>query len=101
MDDILIGVSSIDEGERCINRLQLSLEALGLYPNAAKTMIVPIDEHLREAMLDVNADIERLNQDIDKHDSGSRPQVINAPNDLLVAIEQLSEEHRNKSTARN
>lgn len=45
MDDILVGVSDRAAGERCISRLQRSLESLGLYPNAAKTMVTAVDEY--------------------------------------------------------
>lgn len=40
VDDIVIGVRSIDEGKRAVARAQKALEGLGLYPNATKTEIL-------------------------------------------------------------
>jgi hypothetical protein len=94
MDDILIGVGSVEEGERCIARLQLRLEALGLYPNASKTMVVPVKVHLAEAMVDANAEIERLTSELEKYSSTGVPHVVQAPHGLLSSISELSRYYR-------
>lgn len=60
MDDIMIGVGSIAEGQQAVARLQRSLEALGLYPNAAKTRVVALDDFLDEHLVQTNADLERF-----------------------------------------
>lgn len=60
MDDVLYGVRDIAEGEKVISRLQRSLESLALTPNSAKTKIVPVDEYLRDSMVESNAEIERI-----------------------------------------
>ena len=79
MDDILIGVTSPEVGERCISRLQRSLESLGLYPNAAKTMVTPVENYLTDAMVETNAEVERLGAALKKCSSAGRPHVIIAP----------------------
>ncbi|MBN9493020.1 RNA-directed DNA polymerase [bacterium] len=41
MDDVVIGASSHTDAMHKINRIQRSLERLGLYPNSAKTRVIP------------------------------------------------------------
>lgn len=94
MDDILIGVTSPEAGERCISRLQRSLESLGLYPNAAKTMVIPVEKHLANAMVETNAEVERLSAALEKCSSAGVPHVIIAPDDTVKEILELSEMHR-------
>jgi hypothetical protein len=60
MDDIMIGVASPMEAQECISRLQRSLEGLGLYPNAAKTRVVAMDDFLTEHLVETNAQLERV-----------------------------------------
>ncbi len=94
MDDILVGVKSEEVGARCIARLQLRLESLGLYPNASKTRIVPVKQHFLDSMVAENATIERLTEQLEKHDSGGIPHVAAAPQELLDEISQLALAHR-------
>ncbi len=96
MDDILIGVKSPEEGERCISRLQRGLESLGLYPNAAKTTVNSVDKYLEDAMVATNAEVDRLNNVLDKYSKGT-PRIIDAPQEVIEEIKFLSDEHRNIS----
>jgi hypothetical protein len=93
MDDILIGVDSIEKGEHCISRLQRSLEAIGLYPNAAKTVVTPVDEYLRQAMVETNGEVDRITNELEQLSTG-KPRVIEAPEQLTNQIEMLSMKHR-------
>lgn len=54
MDDIVIGANSEHDGYRLVNKLQLSLEALGLYPNRSKTRVVARTTLYRDFMKDEN-----------------------------------------------
>lgn len=94
MDDILVGVPNRAVGERCISRLQRSLESLGLYPNAAKTIITGVDEYLVGAMVGTNAEVERLGAALEDHSSGKAPHVISPPEELAQEISELSDDHR-------
>jgi hypothetical protein len=60
MDDIMIGTDTPMEGQVHVSRLQRSLEALGLYPNASKTRVVAMETFLDEHMVATNADLERF-----------------------------------------
>jgi hypothetical protein len=40
VDDLVIGADTWDEALQIVRRIQMSLEAIGLYPNAAKTRII-------------------------------------------------------------
>jgi hypothetical protein len=60
MDDIMIGVATTMDGQERISRLQRSLEALGLYPNAAKTRLVAMEDFLDEHMVETNGELERF-----------------------------------------
>lgn len=100
MDDILIGVDSIERGEACISRLQRSLETIGLYPNAAKTIVTPVDEYLRQAMVETNGEVDRITNELERLSIGE-PRVIEAPDELKEQIEILSNKHRElKGTAK-
>ncbi len=63
MDDILVGVESLSDGEKAIAKWQRSLEVLGLYPNAAKTRISTKADYLKDAMGSSNAALDRLHED--------------------------------------
>lgn len=93
MDDILIGVETIREGEACISRLQQSLESLGLYPNPAKTIIASTKKYLHDAMLATNAEIDRLDYEIKQNTSG-KPAVAVTPDDIIADLKDLSDKHR-------
>lgn len=60
MDDIMIGTDTPMNGQVQVSRLQRSLEALGLYPNATKTRVVDMETFLEEHMVDTNAELERF-----------------------------------------
>lgn len=94
MDDILVGVGSIAEGERCIARFQKRLESIGLYPNSSKTRIVPIGDYLESIMADQNAEIDRINSELDATDSGHAPHFAQPTEKLLSDITELSDDHR-------
>jgi hypothetical protein len=93
MDDILIGVPTVQEGEKCISRLQRSLETLGLYPNAAKTVVTGSKDYLQDAMVSTNAEIDRLTHALEKH-GGGRLSRAALPVELLEEIQALSSAHR-------
>jgi hypothetical protein len=93
MDDIVIGVRTAEEGERCISRWQLSLETLGLYPNGAKTIITPKSKYLHDAMVEANAEIERLSSALDKCSGGHPIQALPSA-ELTDEIVEFSIGHR-------
>jgi hypothetical protein len=93
MDDIVIGVPSTEAGEDCISRWQLNLETLGLYPNGAKTVLIPKEQYLRDAMVETNAEIERLSNELDRCTVG-HPLRAMPSSGLLEEIAQLSYNHR-------
>lgn len=94
MDDILVGVTNPSEGERCISRLQRSLESLGLYPNASKTVVTTVDDYLFETMAEANGEIDRLDAELENCSSAGTPHVISPDVDLVKAIVETSAEHR-------
>jgi hypothetical protein len=96
MDDMVVGVPSVEAGERCISRWQFSLETLGLYPNGAKTTVTPKAQYLRDAMVETNAEIERVTNELENSTAG-RPARAIPPPFLLDAIASLSEVHRKLS----
>jgi hypothetical protein len=93
MDDILIGVKTTLIGEKCISRLQLNLESIGLYPNGAKTRVIHKSQYYVDYMVGVNAEIDRLDKELEKHKHGM-PFRVEAPDDLLAEIVTLSDQHR-------
>lgn len=93
MDDIVIGVTSTREGENCVSRWQLSLETLGLYPNGAKTVVIPKARYLSDTMVEANAEIERLSNKLDNCSSGEPIRAVPSA-ELLDAITQFSANHR-------
>ena len=93
MDDIVIGVASTRDGENCISRWQLSLETLGLYPNGAKTVVIPKAQYLRDAMVEANAEIERLSNELDNCSGGQPIRAVPSP-ELLEEITRFSTSHR-------
>lgn len=60
MDDFVIGASSLQDGQELIAALQTRLEALGLYPNPAKTRIFRSDEYRQRVMADENAYLDYI-----------------------------------------
>ncbi len=96
MDDILVGVASVREGERCVSRLQRSLESLGLYPNAAKTNVTTVAQYLVGSMVDENGEIDRFTASFDICTSKTSPRVVNPPGWLVEEILRFSYEHRTR-----
>jgi hypothetical protein len=94
MDDIIIGVRDVAEGERCISRLQRSLEALGLYPNSSKTVISAVADYLDDAMVTSNGEIERLEALLEETKTASSPYVSEPDDDLKKEIATFSDTHR-------
>jgi hypothetical protein len=93
MDDILIGAPSPEAGEIYISRWQLNLETLGLYPNGAKTVVIPKAQYIRDSMVEVNADIENIEHKIANLAHGKLHEV-SLPSDLLLDISEISTAHR-------
>jgi hypothetical protein len=62
MDDIAIGASSYAEGMEFVSRAQRTLEKLGLYPNAAKTRVIPSSQFIDDYMKDENDYIGEIEQ---------------------------------------
>jgi hypothetical protein len=54
MDDIVIGANSNEEALGQVQRVQLALERVGLYPNTAKTRILPQTEFVSAYLKDEN-----------------------------------------------
>ena len=46
-------------------RWQMGLESLGLYPNGAKTAVIEKGSYFYDAMVGVNADIEKIDHSLD------------------------------------
>lgn len=62
VDDVVIGAATYRQGLRLVKKVQLELEALGLYPNTAKTVIIRSSELESEWLRGENdyvGDIER------------------------------------------
>lgn len=47
MDDLVLAAPTKVEAQKLVARLQNALEAVGLYPNAAKTKVVPVEDFQR------------------------------------------------------
>ena len=64
VDDVVIGADTWDEALRIVQRVQGSLEDLGLYPNAAKTRIIPSAEFRSDYMKDENDWLGEFDKDV-------------------------------------
>jgi hypothetical protein len=64
MDDIVIGADTKEDGYRFISRAQRALEALGLYPNKAKTRVIKREDFARELMKDENDRLGELTEQL-------------------------------------
>lgn len=93
MDDIMIGVAKPIDGQLLISRLQRSLEALGLYPNASKTRLVSIEDFLGEHMVGMNAALERF-EAIFKLLKRDKPAEVELSAEELANLKDLSSEFR-------
>jgi hypothetical protein len=54
VDDVVIGAKSTDEALQQVSRAQTVLEPLALYPNSAKTRIIPTADFTKDYMKDEN-----------------------------------------------
>jgi hypothetical protein len=93
MDDVLIGVPSPSVGESAVMRWQMGLESLGLYPNGAKTGVIEKDKYLYDAMVIVNAEIEKIDHGLNDCVQGDPKETLPTP-ELAEAIETVSSAHR-------
>ncbi|OIQ60445.1 RNA-directed DNA polymerase [Neomoorella thermoacetica] len=66
VDDIRIAVDDIDEGKRCIAKLQQALENLSLNINSSKTRIISKEEARRELFIDLNVFLDRIHEETNK-----------------------------------
>ncbi len=74
MDDIVIGAATPDEALRRVARAQGALERLGLYPNTAKTRIIPVDRFTEDYMEDEN---DYLGEVEERLESGATEDMVN------------------------
>jgi hypothetical protein len=79
--------------ESAVMRWQMSLESLGLYPNGAKTGVIEKDKYLHDAMVAVNAEIEKIDHGLDDCIQGDPREALPTP-ELTEAIEEVSSAHR-------
>jgi hypothetical protein len=93
MDDVLIGVPTPSAGELAVMRWQMGLESLGLYPNGAKTVVIDKDKYLHDAMVAVNAEIEKIDHGLDNYTQGDPKETLPTP-ELIEQIEKVSSVHR-------
>jgi len=93
MDDIMIGVATPMDGQERVARLQRSLEGLGLYPNAAKTRVVAMDDFLAEHLVDTNAELERFEAIFAKLERG-QPAEVDLSDEDAASLTVLSSEFR-------
>jgi hypothetical protein len=68
VDDVVVGADSWDEALRIVQRIQQTLEAIGLYANSSKTRVIPSDAFRREYL---KAENDWLGEFEDSIDSGT------------------------------
>ena len=66
MADIVIGAQSEDEALQQIRRVQVALERVGLYPNTAKTRVLPRDLFVGAYLKDENDYLGEVDGRLDK-----------------------------------
>ena len=98
MDDVLIGVESETSGKVAIGRLQRSLEALGLYPNAAKTHVTAKADYLLDYMVEVNGELERLSSLFQKQSTSDVPHRTVPTPDQCAELDSIAQALRAMST---
>jgi hypothetical protein len=54
VDDVVVGADSWDEALRIVQRIQQTLEAIGLYANSSKTRVIPSEAFRREYLKEEN-----------------------------------------------
>lgn len=94
MDDILLTVKTVEEGELVIARLQRRLESLGLYPNPAKTRIISKKQCFDERMIERDLLIEKLSSSIDDNSTPEVPHRRTADDEQLEELRQITRVHR-------
>lgn len=87
MDDMLVGVQSVNEGERVIRTIQLALEEIGLHPNTAKTNITASADYIEGLCPEENGFLDKAQKLIDGHRQGETKAVTNLPLELVEEIE--------------
>ncbi len=63
VDDIVIGASNRSEALTQVQRAQVALEGIGLFPNSAKTRIIPAREFVADYMKAANDDLGEIQDD--------------------------------------
>ncbi|MDP9751431.1 RNA-directed DNA polymerase [Thermoanaerobacter pentosaceus] len=62
MDDIKIGVKDHDEGKKCISKIQVTLEQIGLNINSAKTKIITREQAKQELFIEFNSFLDEVHE---------------------------------------
>ncbi len=94
MDDFLVAVTSVSAGQGIIGRLQLSLETLGLYPNAAKTHVLSKEQYLKEYMVEQNGELERLSAALESLTTKTVPHETTPTEEQRVELSEMAVAHR-------
>ncbi|MDD7936978.1 RNA-directed DNA polymerase [Actinomycetospora lutea] len=94
MDDILMTVPTVSDGQVAIARLQRSLETIGLYPNPSKTQILTKDQYLHEFMVDSQAEIDRISSDLEKQTPRRAPYNKWTTEEQWESVRSSSDRHR-------
>lgn len=88
MDDFVAGVNEPTKGEELISRLQRKLERLGLYPNPAKTRVVPVPKYLIGAMAEENVFLDSIEAMLEPLEEGKLREIVGVP---AVIVDELRE----------
>ncbi len=67
MDDVVIGADDMGQALRSVLRVQQAFERLGLYPNTAKTRIVPADDLVADYMKAENDYLGVVDGQLEEH----------------------------------
>lgn len=93
MDDVIWGVSSIEEAHRILSRFQNSLETIGLYPNGSKTRVRTKADFVDAYMVSSNAALSDFDERIEplfKH--GKRVAAVDPA--ITQELQSLSSAHK-------
>lgn len=93
MDDIVIGVSSEDEGLKIVSRFQIALHRLGLYPNISKTRVVTADKFLRDLMINTNGELDSIEHDLRQLEVGDLHIIPSVPDEITERLATLRLSH--------
>ena len=97
MDDIVMTVPTVEDGESVISRLQSRLESIGLYPNPSKTRIVHKEQFVVDAMVEAQAELSRIEDVLKGQVSNTPPYVTRATAQQRQEIIDFSIKHRELS----